>query len=158
MRLKNLTPYAVTAMLIASSLTGVIGQNALQVLPSNVLAKTYLASHEKEMGLITSDYSDFVIDELDQTSEGGLRHLYIQQRYNGIPIEGGLVGIHTDKSGKVGYVTNQFVKNMVSKINLKTPSLAPTTAVNALLSEIGDRKSTRLNSSHVSQSRMPSSA
>mgnify|MGYP003345575268 CR=1 FL=1 len=36
--------------------------------------------------------------------------------------------------------------------------LTQVNAVNAALRAVGDRKSTRLNSSHVSESRMPSSA
>ena len=51
---------------------------------------------------------------------------------------------------------DEFVYGEVSRISPEAP--APVIAVQRSETDIGDRKSTRLNSSHRSLSRMPSSA
>ena len=57
-------------------------------------------------------------------------------------------------------LTYEYLLDLVASITYQPPSRAPTVpkAVALAISKASDRKSTRLNSSHLRTSRMPSSA
>ena len=80
----------------------------------------------------SNDLSDLLITDEYQSKHNLVTHLYLQQRYQGISVN----GAHTNFNIKSGLLTSSggsFVENLQSKINSTSNSLSATQALQKVM-------------------------
>lgn len=86
-------------------------------------------------GLLSSDYADVVISSQYMDEHNGVSHIYLQQQYQGIPVEEAIMGVHLDTKGDVAYIAHSFQPKMDMRAVASTPSISAVQAAqNAALS------------------------
>lgn len=90
---------------------------------------------EKE-DLRPDDLKDLKISSSHKSSVSGLTHIYLQQHFENIPINGAVASLHIDEREKIVHFTNSLVGNISKKINKTTPTLTKTKATESVLAFI----------------------
>ncbi|HEX8660015.1 MAG TPA: M36 family metallopeptidase [Hymenobacter sp.] len=121
--------YRNLALAIALALPGLAvaqqGTPVAQALASfgaKATAQSRLTATDVANPFVTSSYFD---------ASTGLTHTYLQQRVNGLVVFNATGAVHTDKSGKVVLVTQDFMPGAASVAPAATPTLTPEQAVSA---------------------------
>ncbi len=98
----------------------------------NNLEKAYnfLSEFENILGINPRELS--LIKEL---KENGYSHITYQQRINGIPVEGAVLGIHVNPKGNVYYISSDYFPYNGAELNSK-PSISANEALNVALSDL----------------------
>ncbi|GAA4501156.1 T9SS-dependent M36 family metallopeptidase [Hymenobacter ginsengisoli] len=92
-------------------------------------ALTAFAASARAQGLAASDVADVLVTNSYTDASTGLTHIYVQQRVNGLVIFNATGAVHTDKTGKVVFATQDFVANAAAKAAAASPALTPEQAV-----------------------------
>ncbi len=72
-------------------------------------------------GIPSTDLSDLLITDRYQSTHNAITHVYLQQRFSGIPIYNALSGIHFDRTGKPVYFSGRFLSDLASRVDLPAP-------------------------------------
>ncbi|HNT21771.1 MAG TPA: M36 family metallopeptidase [Saprospiraceae bacterium] len=101
--------------------------------------KAYLASNAPALQAEPVDLEDLVISDSHEDAGTGLKYVYVQQRYHGIPIENALLNF-TFREGKLVFAnTDRLVHGISSKIKSTRFSISPASAAaTALARSVGD--------------------
>ncbi|WP_426058851.1 T9SS-dependent M36 family metallopeptidase [Hymenobacter sp. B1770] len=94
-------------------------------------ALDHLKKNQQELQLANEDLADLVLSSESESKHNGLKHLYIQQRYQGIEIFGAVSNVNLTKDEKVLNVGNRFQKQLGKKIKSKQAQLTAPAAVAA---------------------------
>lgn len=129
-----------------------LGANAMhaQQLPSNLPSSTqvvqvdqrssfegivqeYLIEATTKSALSNQDVAEWRITDVVSSINPGIKHVYVQQVYQGIPIENGRYKL-TVKNGKVTWEINQFINELSKKSTATQASLTPENAIMKVVS------------------------
>jgi hypothetical protein len=99
--------------------------------PVPQVALDHLKKNQRALQLADEDLSDLVLSSQTVSKHNGLKHLYIQQRYEGIEIYGALTNLNMSKDDQVINLGNRFQKEVGKKVKVKQPKLDAVTAVAA---------------------------
>ncbi|TVZ52568.1 M36 family metallopeptidase [Dokdonia sp. Hel_I_53] len=113
------------------------------------IVQNYLTGNAGEDGLKSTDVSQFKVTNVVPSLNPNIKHVYVQQMYQGIPIQNGTYKL-TVKGDKVTFEINQFVKNLTEKAAGKTASLSPENAIQKVVSDRKIQSPRSLNSKRVS--------
>jgi extracellular elastinolytic metalloproteinase len=91
----------------------------------------------KAQGLSASDVSNPLVTNAYTDASTGITHTYLQQRVNGLVVFNATGAVHTDKTSKVVFATQDFVTNATAKAGAPTPTLSPEQAVVAASVSLG---------------------
>ena len=94
------------------------GQDNILSIPEVITAAREAAV---KSGIPITDLSDLLITDSYRSAHNGITHVYLQQRFSGIPIYNALSGIHFDRTGKSVYFSGRFLSDLASRIDLPTP-------------------------------------
>lgn len=94
-------------------------------------AHTYLQEAGPELGLQPDDTREFRITDLYTNRKNGISYLYLQQSWQGIPVERGTANAVFDPSGKMVHMQVRFQKQLSSRIQNTQPQLDALQAVKA---------------------------
>ncbi len=83
-----------------------------------------LENQQKNLHLEASDMQDVVVSDAYSSKHNGVHHVYLQQRYNGIPITNSLLNATIDRDLNPVSLKGQFVSAMVAKANATKPSIS----------------------------------
>lgn len=89
-----------------------------------VIATRFVEQHASELGLNPADLSGAVVSDSYRTAVSGLSHVYLQQMWQGIPVERGILNVNIANDGRVLSLGNRFLSNLGGVTNSFTPSLS----------------------------------
>jgi len=91
-------------------------------------AVSHIKKNAEKWNLKSSDYKDLQISS-QATSDKGITYLYLNQAYNDIPVRNAMMTVIINKENVVVSDAHNFVIDIESRINAKTPSLTPDVAI-----------------------------
>ncbi len=92
------------------------------------IVKTYLDNNIQEYNLVEEDVNEWIITNEVYSEKSEVTHIYIQQAYKGIPINGA-VGNFSIKDNEIRYAKNSFISNISTKANSISPIITPERAI-----------------------------
>ncbi len=125
--------YRTLALATALALPGIA--QAQQAPPATALPT--FAAKAKAQGLTAADVADVLVTNSYSDPSTGLTHTYLQQRVNGLVIFNATGAVHTDKTGKVLFTSQDFVAGAAALAPSATPALTPEQAVVAASVSLG---------------------
>ena len=108
------------------------GQDALVV-------SSYLSGYKVDKSY-ASDYNEYTITNMHQSSRSKAYHYYLQQKIYGLDLYEGVMSLHLDKNNKIFKINDQFHQNINGRIQTITADqnvLEPIAVLNAIKDEIG---------------------
>ncbi len=66
----------------------------------------------QNLGFETSDLAEFQITSSTYDHSNGLTHVYLNQKFRGIPVYNAVMGIHLDRQGNLVTLNHSFLKNL----------------------------------------------
>src|SRR5690349_14683327 len=63
------------------------------------VAQAYLHARQAQYGFTPADLADFVVSDQYTDAHNGVTHLYLMQRWQGIPVFNGLFNFNLDRRG-----------------------------------------------------------
>ncbi len=100
----------------------------------NGIVQNFLSANAEEVGLKSADVAQWRITDVVPSLNPDIQHVYVQQMYQGIPIQNGTYKL-TVKGGKVTWQINQFIKDVEQKSAGAVSSLTPENAVIAVVND-----------------------
>ena len=94
---------------------GILISIAVQAQTEVTTAKSYLKTIAAQEKLSAKDITEMDVSSAYLSPTTGWYHIYFNQTYQSVEVYNGLLNV-TMKSGKVNYVANNFVPNLVSKV------------------------------------------
>ncbi|WP_400191477.1 M36 family metallopeptidase [Hymenobacter sp. B81] len=103
--------------LMLGTLTATSQNRAAAPKPVPQAALEHLREHKQQLQVSDEDLSDLTVSSETRTAHNGMRHLYLQQRYRGIPIHGAISTVNMQGEAKVVSVGNRFYRGIARKAN-----------------------------------------
>jgi extracellular elastinolytic metalloproteinase len=75
------------------------------------------------LGLSHADIGDYRIVSDIHSSASSVRHIYLQQTVDGLPVYNGFLQVNINADGRILSVNNAFVPNLRSSFNRATPAI-----------------------------------
>lgn len=100
-------------------------------------ARTLLEEQRADLELTPDDFADFVITDQYTDAHNNITHIYLQQRYRGIDIEGAVISMHLKNGTDVVHVADRFEKRIVGRIGGSRSQLSAVDAVQAASRDLG---------------------
>jgi uncharacterized repeat protein (TIGR01451 family) len=124
---------------VCSALLLLIGLIQVNAQTSNDLevALNYLEEVQEKWQLSDQDIKDLYISDAYLTKHNGVRHIYVQQAVNGIPIYNAITGLHLTKDQKVYSSASRMIPNAHQKVRPSIFALPPSDAVRKAAVSIG---------------------
>ena len=94
------------------------------------IVQNYLSKHAEktETGFSSQDASEWRVTDVVPSLNPQIQHVYVQQMYQGIPIENGRYKL-TVTDGKVTWEINQFINDLGTKASVTQASMTPESAI-----------------------------
>jgi extracellular elastinolytic metalloproteinase len=89
------------------------------------------------LGLTQADLAEFEITDDVESSASPVRHLYLRQTHQGLPVYNGQLQVHVDREGRILSVNNAFQPNLAQSVNRLQPDLSVDQAVAAAANHLG---------------------
>jgi len=102
---------------------------ALPVVASNpandapIDARSILFDRAESLGLNASDIANAEITDDYLSAHTGVRHIWLRQQVDGLPVALGLVNINVGNSGRVWSINSRFTEQAAARKNNRTPTL-----------------------------------
>ncbi|OUR94729.1 peptidase [Flavobacteriales bacterium 34_180_T64] len=109
-------------------------QNNLNDSQYGSIIQTYLDQNKSSFNLSTVDIVDISVSKEFFSKKTGITHVYINQRHQGINIFGGLSSVAI-KDNAVFYYANNFIENIIEKVNASNPLINAEQAIQIVASE-----------------------
>ena len=95
------------------------------------VALEHLKKNKQALQLSDEDLADVVLSSESSSKKSGLRHLYLQQRYQGIEIHNAITNVSLTKDEQVVQMGNRFEKQLAKKVKAKGAKMTAQAAVAA---------------------------
>jgi len=100
-------------------------------------AMRYLENNREDWGLSESDLDDLVVSDTYFSKHNGVQHIYLKQRYQGIPIFNALAGVHIRPDGEVLLGNQRLESNIAQRITaLRSASMPADRALRSVMQRI----------------------
>lgn len=96
------------------------------------VALGYVRANLDLLGLTAEDLGEFEVTDSVFSKTTGATHIYLRQKYAGIPVYNGQLHINVNRDGRIISVNNAFVRNIAQAINTTEPAISPDDAVGSL--------------------------
>lgn len=93
------------------------------------VALAFVRNNATLLGLTSADVAEYEITDDVLSRASGVRHLYLRQMHQGLPVYNGQLQVHVDRDGSILGLNNQFLPNLAQSINRRQPSLTALQAV-----------------------------
>jgi extracellular elastinolytic metalloproteinase len=93
------------------------------------VALAFVRENAPLLGLTPADVSDYEITDDVYSKASGVRHLYLRQLHQGLPVYNGQLQVNVDRDGSILSINNQFLPNLAQSVNRQQPSLTARQAV-----------------------------
>ncbi len=105
---------------------------------SEQAALDYLRAQAPAMGLTAGDVAGLTVSAGHQSALSGVSYVYVQQRYNGVPVSNGIVTVAVDRRGQVVHAVGDLVPNLDSPSTSSASALSASQAVAAAAAIVGE--------------------
>ena len=107
---------ALATILSAFAAIGIVGRAAATDGPEDAVqvAQAFMAENRAAFGLAASDLGEVVVSSEVLSRHTGVTHVYLQQRYRGIDVHGGILVLNVRPDGSVLSVGSGFVPNIAT--------------------------------------------
>jgi extracellular elastinolytic metalloproteinase len=126
--------YRVLALACALTLPSLAQAQAGEGVPAALSA---FAARAMAQGLTSADVANPTVTDSYFDASTGLTHTYLQQRVNGVAIFNATGAVHTDKTGKVVFASQDFVRGAAALAPSATPTLTAEQAITAAAVRLG---------------------
>ncbi len=109
--------------------------NAQKQTPLDLALRT-IEQNAPSLGLQAEDISDLAVSDMYSSSHNGVQHVYLIQRYKGIPIHNSITSLHITKEGKVFDSPSRFYSHVSSRINAVKPKISETDALTYIVRDL----------------------
>ncbi len=92
-------------------------------------ARAYVTRHLERFGLIRSDVRDIAVSSEVKSSHSGVTHVYLQQRYRGIDVQGAILNVNVASDGTVVSADSRFFQGITAAAGDQRPRKAALEAV-----------------------------
>lgn len=92
-------------------------------------AQTFLEREHASLGLNASDIAEVTVSNHVLSRHTGTRHIYLQQRYEGIAVYNALMSVAVTEDGTIAHVGNRFVTNLSHSVIAGDRVMEPTEAL-----------------------------
>lgn len=89
------------------------------------------------LGLTPADLAEYEITDDVESKASPVRHLYLRQTHQGLPVYNGQLQVHVDREGRILSVNNAFLPNLAQSVNRLQPGLTVDEAVAAAAAHLG---------------------
>ncbi|KAA9338761.1 metalloprotease [Hymenobacter busanensis] len=100
-------------------------------------ALDHLQRNKQTLQLAEADIADLTLSSETRTAHNGLRHVYVQQRYRGIPIHGAVTTVNMLGDERVLSVGNRFHKDLSRNVKAASSVMPAENAVAAAARHLG---------------------
>ncbi len=98
---------------------------------NKLTALSFVREHAALLGLTAADVGEYEITDDVQSKASPVRHLYLRQMHQGLPLYNGQLQVHIDAEGRIIALNNQFLPNLAQSVNRTQPTLTVLGAVAA---------------------------
>src|SRR3954447_1454178 len=91
-------------------------------------ATAYLQAHGQDKGLTAADIGALVVSSSYTDSYNGIAHVYLQQRYNGIDVIGGIVNVNLKPDGSALSWGSRAIPDLAASAAGQSPQVSATDA------------------------------
>lgn len=100
-------------------------------------ALRHLEEHREAWGLEQSDLNDLIVSDTYFSNHNGVQHIYLKQRYRGIPIFNALAGVHIRPDGEVLIGNQRLEANIARRVTtLRSASMPADRALQSIVQRI----------------------
>ncbi|HWT14287.1 MAG TPA: M36 family metallopeptidase, partial [Patescibacteria group bacterium] len=100
------------------------------------VALNFVRDNAALLGLGAADLGEYEITDDVQSNASPVRHLYLRQKHQGVPVYNGQLQVHVDREGRILMVNNDFVPNLGASVNRLQPAITPEAAVSAAATQL----------------------
>ncbi|SMB96088.1 peptidase M36 fungalysin [Hymenobacter roseosalivarius DSM 11622] len=134
--MKKLLPLLARLVLVAILLMGGFtsfsqGKGNSGKKPVPQAAIEHLKKNKQKLGLEDADIADIALSSESESKKSGVKHLYLQQQYQGIEIHNALTTMSMTSDGEVVNMGNRFEKGVSKKVKAKGSKMTAEAAVAA---------------------------
>ncbi len=104
---------------------------------AQAIAMDYLRANLDILGLSAADLEAFEVTDAVFAKVTGSTHIYLRQRFGGLPVYNGQLQVNVNRDGRIISVNNAFVANLQAKVPSSTPRLGADLAVVAAFDHLG---------------------
>jgi extracellular elastinolytic metalloproteinase len=101
------------------------------------VALDFLRNNPSQFELSASDVADLGVIREYTSKHNGVTHVWVQQQLAGIPVAGGLFGLHIQSNGKVNHLGHDFVNDLARRANTTMPALGAARALELGMGHLG---------------------
>src|SRR6185295_2927395 len=92
------------------------------------VANDYVRQNLRRFGLTARDVSEISLSSEVKSRHNGLTHVYFEQRYQGIPVNAGILNVNVAADGRVLDAGNRFFANIAAAARGQEARTAPAQA------------------------------
>ena len=131
--------YLTSCLLLVALLLPLAAFSQEATLPTDALGQVqrYLQENAAKQGLEARDWAEFRITDLYANRRNGISYLYIQQTWQGIPIERGTANGVFDAEGQLLHLKLRFQQGLSSRIRHISPGRSAEQAVRSAAIQLG---------------------
>jgi hypothetical protein len=96
-----------------------------------VQARSLLTDRASDLNLLPDDIADFEITDDYRSRHTGVRHLWLRQRIDGLPVALGLINMNLAEDGRVWSIHSRFADRAHARKTARQPTLSARAAVAA---------------------------
>ena len=93
------------------------------------LAMNFVRSNLAALGLEAADLQGYAVTDVVYSKATGATHIYLQQRYRGIPVYNGQLHINVNRDGRIISVNNSFLPGIARAVSSLSPRMQLSAAV-----------------------------
>lgn len=125
-------PRFLLAPIVLFTLTAVLAATPHAQAPGLTEAADYLQRTASELGLGDADLQDLILLDAYQTRHSGVTHVYVQQRFEGVPVHNAIASVAFRADGTPLAAPHRFVADLADAVESRTRALdAPAAAAAA---------------------------
>ncbi len=121
--------------LCALALSAFANENPVSETIDADFARSVLEQRADALGLTADDIANTEVTDDYVSAHNGVRHVWLRQRIEGLPVALGLVNINLGADGRVWSVNSRFVAQARSRMNSRSPTLSARDAIAAYASK-----------------------
>ena len=88
------------------------------------LAMNFVRSNLTALGLEAADLQGYAVTDVVYSKVTGATHIYLQQRYRGIPVYNAQLHINVNRDGRIISVNNSFLPGIARAVSSLSPRIA----------------------------------
>ena len=123
-----------TYLILFMFLLPIVGQSQAEI--KKEIALQYVKETAAEKGFKAADVENMLVTDIAHHKHNGVYSVYLNQTFEGIPIDGATYNINILNDNKVIYNRNNYIADVKSRVKHTEASITPEQAVNAVANDL----------------------